>query len=83
LLDSVGVSVNKNTIPFDSRGPFVTSGIRIGTPAITTRGMKEKEMVEIAGIIDAVLSRSRDNSTLSWARTQVRAISQRFPLHGS
>lgn len=83
VLDSVGVSVNKNTIPFDTRGPFVTSGIRIGTPAVTTRGMKEGEMTEIAEIIDIVLSRPRDDSTLSWARKQVRAISERFPLHNS
>ncbi len=56
LLDEVGVTVNKNTVPFDPESPFVTSGIRIGTPAVTTRGMKEEEMVGIAEIIDTIIS---------------------------
>ncbi len=83
VLDSIGISVNKNAIPFDTRSPVVTSGIRIGTPAITTRGMKEAEMVQIAEIIDNVLSQPKDEKALSWARGQVRSISQRFPLHAS
>ncbi|MDA8188568.1 MAG: serine hydroxymethyltransferase [Dehalococcoidales bacterium] len=83
LLDSIGISVNKNTIPFDTRSPFVTSGIRIGTPAVTTRGMKEPEMVQIAEIIDRVLSSPSDKGVLNWAKSQVTAISHRFPLHAS
>ncbi|MBI2954367.1 MAG: serine hydroxymethyltransferase [Chloroflexi bacterium] len=80
VLDSVGISVNKNAVPFDTRSPVVTSGIRIGTPAVTTRGMKEPEMVQIAEIIDAVLSQPQDQKTLAWAAESVRSISQRFPL---
>lgn len=83
VLDSVGISVNKNAIPFDTRSPVVTSGIRIGTPAVTTRGMKEPEMVQIAEIVDRTLSQPRDEKVLAWAREQVRSISQRFPLHAS
>jgi len=55
LLDEVGVTVNKNTIPFDPQSPFVTSGVRIGTPAVTTRGMKEEDMVTIAEIIGTII----------------------------
>ena len=60
LLDNAGVTVNKNTIPFDPQSPFVTSGIRIGTPAVTTRGMKEKEMEQIGEIIDLVITNRQD-----------------------
>ncbi len=81
-LDGIGISVNKNTIPYDSLGPKVTSGIRIGTPAVTTRGMKEPEMESIAQIIHEVLSGATDQAVLERAREQVTAITQRFPLHG-
>ena len=56
LLDEIGITCNKNTIPFDPESPFVTSGIRLGTPAVTTRGMKEEDMTEIAEIMSLALS---------------------------
>lgn len=79
-LDEAGVTVNKNTIPFDPQSPFVTSGIRIGTPAVTTRGMKEAEMKLIAGIIDLVLSYGQDEAKLAEARTMVKDLAGGFPL---
>ena len=63
VLDEVGITVNKNTIPFDTEGPFVTSGIRIGTPAVTTRGFKEEEMKEIASIIASLLKNHEDENS--------------------
>jgi len=77
LLDEVGITCNKNTIPFDPRSPFVTSGIRLGTPAMTTRGMKEAEMSRIA---DAIAMVVKDND-LDKARTTVREIVSAFPLY--
>lgn len=80
LLDEAGVTVNKNTIPFDPQSPFVTSGIRIGTPAVTTRGMKEQEMRKIAEIIDLVItSRNQEDKYLK-AQNQVRELTGAFPL---
>ena len=72
---------NKNTIPFDEKSPFVTSGIRIGTPAVTTRGMQEPEMTAIADLIVSVLDRPEDEDFLSEVRSQVEALCQRFPLY--
>jgi glycine hydroxymethyltransferase len=81
VLDECGVTVNKNAIPFDERRPLDPSGIRIGTPAVTTRGMKETEMDDIADIIVATL-RHRDNETIkSQLRQRVRALCERFPLY--
>ena len=78
LLDDIGITVNKNTIPFDPESPFVTSGIRIGTPAVTTRGMKEEEMVEIAEIIDMIIS---DSNKIKEASEMVRNLCNRFELY--
>lgn len=64
LLDEIHITTNKNTIPYDPQSPFVTSGLRIGTPAVTTRGMKESEMVELASIIDGALSKKEDHNML-------------------
>lgn len=81
LLDRVGITVNKNVIPFDPQKPTVTSGIRLGTPACTTRGMKEGEMQEIGSLIDTVL-RGRENSgTLAEVRRKVLDLCARFPLY--
>jgi len=77
MLDEARVTVNKNTIPFETESPFVTSGIRIGTPAVTSRGMGEAEMVEIADIIDLVLT----HKNIEEAREKVNALTQRFPLY--
>jgi glycine hydroxymethyltransferase len=79
-LQKAHITVNKNTIPGDPQSPFVTSGIRIGTPALTTRGMREPEMKEIAGMIDAVLS-SPDDSTIARVSRQVRDLTAGFPLY--
>ena len=72
--------VNKNTVPGDKRSPFVTSGIRIGTPALTTRGMGEEEMARIAGFMDAVMS-SPDDDTIARVGAEVRALAGAFPLY--
>lgn len=78
LLDDIGVATNKNTIPNDPESPFVTSGVRIGTPAMTTRGMKEEEMKEIANIISLALDESNDRESI---REKVAALCSRFPLY--
>lgn len=78
LLDEIGVATNKNTIPFDPESPFVTSGIRVGTPAMTTRGMKEPEMKEIAEIISLALDESKDRDMI---KAKVEALCKRFKLY--
>ena len=80
-LDRAFITVNKNGIPFDTRGPMVTSGIRLGTPAVTTRGMKEPEMVRIAELIDRVLSRPGDGAAEAAVRNQVQELTAQFPLY--
>jgi glycine hydroxymethyltransferase len=80
LLDLVGITVNKNAIPNDPEKPFVTSGIRVGTPAMTTRGMKEAEMVQIADLIDRALSARDDEAKLQAVHAEVTALTSRFPL---
>jgi glycine hydroxymethyltransferase len=80
-LDHAGITVNKNGIPFDERPPTVTSGLRIGTPALTTRGLKEPEMAEIAAIISAALQPDATEADLAGLRERSRAISERFPLY--
>ncbi len=78
MLEEVNVTTNKNTIPFDPESPFITSGIRIGTPAVTTRGMKEEEMKEIAEIIDLALDENNDREEV---RNRVLKLCSRFPLY--
>jgi glycine hydroxymethyltransferase len=80
-LDVAGITVNKNTVPKETQSPFVTSGVRIGTPAVTTRGMKEKEMAQIAALIDRVLSAPEDTGAASAVRDEVKALAARFPLY--
>jgi glycine hydroxymethyltransferase len=79
--DKAGITVNKNTVPNETRSPFVTSGLRLGTPAVTTRGMKEPEMKRIAGFIDRVLAAPEDESVLQSVRSEVRALAGEFPLY--
>lgn len=80
-LESAGIALNKNMIPFDPRTPFVTSGIRIGTPAVTSRGMKENEMREIADLITEVIRDMKNPATIESVRSRVRALCERFPLY--
>jgi glycine hydroxymethyltransferase len=79
-LDQVDITVNKNMIPFDTRSPFITSGIRLGTPAITTRGMKEQDIVRIVSLIDAVLTAPEDQPQLSAVKQEVNTWMQDFPF---
>ena len=80
LLDEVGATANKNAIPFDTENPLITSGIRMGTPATTTRGMKEAEMARIADIVDLVLSNPEDQQAMLKAKVMVRELTDSFPL---
>ena len=77
MLDDANVTVNKNTIPFETESPFVTSGIRIGTPAVTSSGMKEAEMKEIAAIFETVLLKKDQDA----AKAMVKSLTDRFPLY--
>ncbi len=79
-LDQAGITVNKNAIPFDSRPPTITSGIRVGTPALTTRGMKEKEMAIVADFMHQALSNPKDTALLSRLESQVREFTEQYPL---
>lgn len=80
-LEAAGMTVNKNMVPNDPQPPTVTSGVRIGTPALTTRGMKENEMREVAFLMDKILSDLNNESTLERVRAQVLDLSRRFPLY--
>lgn len=80
VLDCVGITVNKNTIPFDPQGPFVTSGIRIGTPVVTTRGMQAAQMQTIAQLIVDVLRHPRDGAVIDRTRKAVQALCSAFPI---
>jgi glycine hydroxymethyltransferase len=82
VLDQAGITVNKNTIPDDPQSPFVTSGIRLGTPAVTTRGMGTAEMVRIAGLIDRALT-NPDEASLSRVKSEVEDLTSDFPLYQS
>jgi len=80
-LEEAGITVNKNTVPFDKKSPFVTSGIRVGTPALTTRGMKNDEMVTIADMMCRVLENIEDAGVIEEVRKQTRDLCEAFPLY--
>jgi glycine hydroxymethyltransferase len=82
-LDHAGITVNKNTVPNEKRSPFVTSGVRIGTPALTTRGMKESEMKLIGGWIAEVLANPSDTSLLTRIKGQVAELCSSYPVYGA
>jgi glycine hydroxymethyltransferase len=75
------MTVNKNTVPGETRSPFVTSGLRIGTPAVTTRGLREADMQQIADWIAAVLTDASDEAVISKTRAEVEALCTSFPLY--
>ncbi len=79
-LDAAGITVNKNTVPFETRSPFITSGIRIGTAALTTRGMKEDDMRTVGGFITRVLDNVKDEETIKKVRTEVEEFARSFPI---
>jgi glycine hydroxymethyltransferase len=81
MLDRAWITVNKNTIPFETKSPMVTSGIRLGTPAVTTRGMREPEMARIAELVDRVLSHPGSSAVEATVRGEVQELTSRFPLY--
>ncbi|MFQ7192476.1 MAG: serine hydroxymethyltransferase [Megamonas funiformis] len=81
LLDEIGITANRNTIPFEPLSPFVTSGIRLGTPALTTRRLKEEDIREVADIIADVIENREDSAVIEAAKAKVQAICKKFPLY--
>lgn len=81
VLDQAGITVNKNSIPYDIEKPFVTSGIRLGTPALTTRGMVESDMEKIADLISDALDHRYDEDYLAGLKNEVRKLTKKFPLY--
>lgn len=81
VLGKAGITVNKNTIPFDPEKPFITSGVRLGTPALTSRGMKEREMKLVAGWINDAIDVRADEKRLARIHQEVSALCKKFPLY--
>jgi len=81
FLDQASITANKNTIPFETRSPFVTSGIRLGSPALTTRGMKEEEMKQVASLISRVIDSKGDPAVLDSVSNEVKELASRFPIY--
>jgi glycine hydroxymethyltransferase len=80
-LDRAGITVNKNMVPYDTESPFITSGIRIGSPALTTRGFTETEFGEVVRLIDSVLQNPEDEKVIQYVRNEVRSMCEQFPLY--
>ena len=81
VLDRAHITTNKNGIPYDTESPMVTSGIRLGTPAITTRGLKEKDVMELTQYIDEVLSNSDDEKVINSVAKKVATLCKKFPMY--
>ncbi|MFZ9630181.1 MAG: serine hydroxymethyltransferase, partial [Ilumatobacteraceae bacterium] len=81
VLDEGGITLNKNNVPDDPRSPFVTSGVRIGTPSVTTQGMKEPQMAEIAELMTRILRHRAEPAVVAAARDEVAALCARFPAY--
>ena len=81
ILDDIGITTNKNSIPFDPEGPFTTSGVRVGTAAVTTRGFKEAELKEVGAIIAFTLRNHQDETKMEEAKQRVKALTDRFPIY--
>jgi glycine hydroxymethyltransferase len=80
-LDKAHITLNKNSVPFDDKSPFVTSGIRVGVPAVTTRGMKEADMQIVVDLLDKVLMNADDEKIISTAKADVKEYMKKFPLY--
>jgi len=80
-LGKVDITINKNMVPFDTKSPFVTSGMRVGTAAVTTRGLKEEDMKKIVGLIDRALQHHQDDAALASIKAEVNAWMVKFPLY--
>jgi glycine hydroxymethyltransferase len=81
VLVKADITVNKNMVPFDDKSPFVTSGMRVGTPAMTTRGIKEKDCVKIVSLIDEVLMNNENETKIAAVKKKVNAMMEKFPLY--
>jgi glycine hydroxymethyltransferase len=82
-LEKAGITVNKNMVPFDTKSPFITSGIRLGTPALTTRGFTEQDMKTIAGFIHRVLMHMDDESVQDSVQNEIKEFGLRYPVYGT
>ena len=80
-LEKANITLNKNTIPFDDKSPFITSGIRLGVPAITTRGLKEKDILKVVDLVDRVLTNADNETEIGLVRKEVLSFMQEFPLY--
>ena len=80
-LDRAHITLNKNAVPFDDKSPFVTSGIRVGVPAVTTRGMNESHMETIVGLVDKVLMHTDDETVIAGVKNEVKSFMKEFPLY--
>ena len=80
-MEKAGITVNKNMVPFDERSPFITSGIRIGTPAITTRGMTQDDMVKIVTLIDTIIDNPNNEDNIVNVKAEVNDLCNSFPIY--
>ena len=81
MLEDSGITVNKNTIPFDQNKPMIASGLRLGTPAVTTRGLGEAEVKKVGELVNEVLDSAGDEAVIERVRSQVREMCERFPIY--